>query len=437
VAELFPSFQSKTVTIDGVNLHYFCGGSGPPLVLVHGLGSSASVEFYYNLEPLAAHHRVFAIDLPGFGRSDKPVLAYTIDLFVRAVSDLMASEGIERAAVMGVSMGGRVALGLALDSPEKVERLVLVDALGIGAPRRVLAYSVLLTRGLGELTLRGTARALRQMNPAIIRRFWGWYLKRPNRVDAIWSDERIASHGSLLATPEYRAAYLSAAAAGRRRGRRSAARAANADAADLGRPRPHFSGESRPGGQGPDSQWPPPRLRRQRPYAADGGTGAVQPAGAGLSPGTGEPTRRRGGLAMARSQDPSVEERHRLADERDRLADERETLAEQRERLADERQHQADARERALDERQRAIEQLEQRIRAHGRFVELEGPDSQQSAIDAIRTAREQIERSRLALDRSAASLDRQRVRRDRAAAGTERDQAEIDRELREPRRLE
>jgi pimeloyl-ACP methyl ester carboxylesterase len=210
VAEPFPSFESKSVTVDGVNLHYFCGGTGPPLLLVHGLGSSASVEFHYNLEPLAAHHRVFAIDLPGFGRSDKPILAYTIDLFVRAVSDLMATEGIERAAVMGVSMGGRVALGLALDSPEKVERLVLVDALGIGAPRRVLAYSILLTRGLGELTLRGTARALRQMNPTMIRRFWGWYLKRPNRVDTIWTDERIASHGTLLAKPEYRAAYLSA-----------------------------------------------------------------------------------------------------------------------------------------------------------------------------------------------------------------------------------
>jgi pimeloyl-ACP methyl ester carboxylesterase len=210
VAELFPSFQSKTVTIDGINLHYLCGGSGPPLVLVHGLGSSSSVEFYYNLEPLAAQHRVFAIDLPGFGRSDKPVLEYTIALFVQAVSDLMASEAIERAAVMGVSMGGRVALGLALDSPDKVERLVLVDALGVGAPRRVLAYSILLTRGLGELTLRGTARALRQMNPAVIRRFWGWYLKRPNRVDTLWSDERIANHGSLLARPEYRAAYLAA-----------------------------------------------------------------------------------------------------------------------------------------------------------------------------------------------------------------------------------
>jgi pimeloyl-ACP methyl ester carboxylesterase len=210
VVEPFPSFESKTVTIDGINIHYVCGGSGPPLVLVHGLGSSAAVEFYYNLEPLAAQHRVLAIDLPGFGKSDKPILAYTIELFVKAVSELMACEGITRAAVMGVSMGGRVALGLALDSPELVERLVLVDALGVGPPRRVLAYRVLLTRGLGELTLRGTARALRRMNPATIRRLWGWYLRRPTRVEATWSDERIANHGMLLSSPEYRAAYLSA-----------------------------------------------------------------------------------------------------------------------------------------------------------------------------------------------------------------------------------
>src|SRR5207302_1383583 len=139
MAAQFPSFESRTVTVDGVSIHYVCGGSGPPLVLVHGLGSSAAVEFYYNLEPLAAHHRVLAIDLPGFGKSDKPVLDYTIDLFVKAVRDLMTSEGLERAAVMGVSMGGRVALGLGLESPELVERLVLGDALDRGdatAPRR-------------------------------------------------------------------------------------------------------------------------------------------------------------------------------------------------------------------------------------------------------------------------------------------------------------
>ncbi|TMF90161.1 MAG: alpha/beta fold hydrolase [Chloroflexi bacterium] len=210
MAALFPSFESRMVAIDGVNIHYVCGGSGSPVVLVHGLGSSAAVEFYFNLEPLAANHRVFAIDLPGFGHSDKPVLAYTIELFVKAVRDLMACETLERAAVMGVSMGGRVALGLALESPDLVARLVLVDALGVGPPRRVLAYRILLTKGLGELTLSGTARALRRMNPATIRRFWGWYLRRPGRVDTILSDERIANHGTLLSTPEYRAAYLSA-----------------------------------------------------------------------------------------------------------------------------------------------------------------------------------------------------------------------------------
>lgn len=206
----FPSFDSRTLTVDGVNVHYFCGGNGSPLVLVHGLGSSAAVEFYFNLEPLAANHRVLAIDLPGFGHSGKPVQEYTIDLFVRAVRDLMRSESLEHAAVMGVSMGGRVALGLALESSEMVDRLVLVDSLGVGAPRRVLAYRLLLTRGLGELTLSSTARALRRMNPRTIRRFWAWYLRRPQGVDHLLSDERIADHGALLSTKEYRAAYLSA-----------------------------------------------------------------------------------------------------------------------------------------------------------------------------------------------------------------------------------
>ena len=210
MATAFPSFDSRTVAIEGVNLHYFRGGTGTPLVLVHGLGSSAAVEFYYNLEPLAAHHQVLAVDLPGFGSSDKPALDYSIELFVRVVRDLMASEHVGRAAVMGVSMGGRVALGLALDAPQLVDRLVLVDALGVGPPRRVLAYRILLTRGLGELTLSGTARALRRMHPATIRRFWGWYLRRPGRVDTLLSDERIADHGTLLSRPEYRAAYLSA-----------------------------------------------------------------------------------------------------------------------------------------------------------------------------------------------------------------------------------
>ncbi|HEY0493257.1 MAG TPA: alpha/beta fold hydrolase [Candidatus Dormibacteraeota bacterium] len=206
----FPSFESRAATLDGVRIHYLCGGQGSPLVLIHGLGSSAGVEFYYNLEELAAHHQVLAVDLPGFGQSDKPPLEYTIDLFTRVLRDFLASLDIHKASVMGVSMGGRVALGLALEAPAMVDRLILVDALGVGQPRRVLAYRLLLTRGLGELTLSGTARALRGMNPRTVRRFWSWYLRRPGSVDTILSDDRISNHSRLLSTPAYRAAYLSA-----------------------------------------------------------------------------------------------------------------------------------------------------------------------------------------------------------------------------------
>jgi pimeloyl-ACP methyl ester carboxylesterase len=206
----FPSFESCTVSIEGVAVHCLVGGGGAPLVLVHGLGSSAGVEFYYNLEALAAQHRVYAVDLPGFGKSDKPSIAYTIEFFVRILRDFLDAQHLERVALMGVSLGGRIALGFALEQPARVSRLILVDALGMGPPRRVLVYSVLLARGVGELALSGTARALRRMNPRLIRRLWGWYLARPGSIEHILSDDRIATHREMLGTPAYRAAYLSA-----------------------------------------------------------------------------------------------------------------------------------------------------------------------------------------------------------------------------------
>ena len=206
----FPSFESRTVPLDGVSVHYLVGGRGSPLVLVHGLGSSAQVEFAFNLEALAARHQVFGVDLPGFGRSDKPALQYDIPFFVKVLRAFLSAQGLRQTALVGVSMGGRIALGLALEEPETISSLVLVDALGVGLPRRVLAYRLLLTRGLGELALTGTARAMRRMNPRLVRRFWGWYLRRPQSVEQILTDDRIADHGILLSTPAYRAAYLSA-----------------------------------------------------------------------------------------------------------------------------------------------------------------------------------------------------------------------------------
>lgn len=177
-------------------------------MLVHGLGTSAGLEFRFNLEALAGEHRVLALDLPGFGASDKPDVAYTIPFFVDTLEAFLDTLQIEQPAVMAVSFGGRVALGLALDRPTGVQKLVLVDSLGLGTPRRVMAYRLLLTRGIGELMMTSTATALRRLSPKTVRRFWGWYLNRPQSVETILSDSRIADHGRMMVTPGYQAAYL-------------------------------------------------------------------------------------------------------------------------------------------------------------------------------------------------------------------------------------
>lgn len=194
--------------MDGIGVHYLEGGSGRPLLLVHGLGSSASLEFRFNLGALATQHRVLAPDLPGFGQSDKPDIPYTIEFFVAALTRFLRTTSVECLAVMGVSLGGRLALGLALARAEAVERLVLVDSLGLGVPRRVMAYRLLLMRGIGELMMTSTATALRRLNPRTVRRFWAWYLNRPRSVEHVLSDSRIADHGRMMDAPGYQAAYL-------------------------------------------------------------------------------------------------------------------------------------------------------------------------------------------------------------------------------------
>jgi len=203
----FPSFTSRTIELRGLTIHYLLGGAGSPVILVHGLGSSASFEWRFNLEALAAHHQVVALDLPGFGRSDKPPADYSIPFFTDILLAFVAARG-GRPALIGASYGGRIVLGAALEMPQAIDRLVLVDALGVGTPRGLLTYRLLLVRGLGELVLSSTARAMRRLRPALVRRLWGWYLSRPASMEKILSDTRIADHRQMLASADYRAAYL-------------------------------------------------------------------------------------------------------------------------------------------------------------------------------------------------------------------------------------
>jgi pimeloyl-ACP methyl ester carboxylesterase len=105
-------------------------GSGPPLLFVHGLGGCWQ-NWLENLPDLARDHRVIALDLPGFGASEMPASDVSVAGYARVLEELCDALGVECAFVVGNSMGGFVAAELAIASPVRVQRLVLVSAAGL------------------------------------------------------------------------------------------------------------------------------------------------------------------------------------------------------------------------------------------------------------------------------------------------------------------
>ena len=123
--------ESKWIKVGSVNTHYLEAGEGPPLILIHGGGGSAEEEWSANLEQLATEHRVLAPDLVGYGKTDRPSAAYTWRFFYNFFEEFIAAIGLNRFSILAFSLGGSLALGLTLNHPEKVEKLVLVSSSGL------------------------------------------------------------------------------------------------------------------------------------------------------------------------------------------------------------------------------------------------------------------------------------------------------------------
>jgi pimeloyl-ACP methyl ester carboxylesterase len=121
------SHESRYATLDGSRIHYQSYGKGrEALVLVHGW--TCSVDYWRDLIPdLSKRSRVIAIDLPGHGQSDKPQIAYSMDLFARAVDAVMRDAGVKRAVLIGHSMGTPVARQFYRKYPQKTLAIVIVD----------------------------------------------------------------------------------------------------------------------------------------------------------------------------------------------------------------------------------------------------------------------------------------------------------------------
>jgi pimeloyl-ACP methyl ester carboxylesterase len=116
-----------------VSVRYLAAGEGSPVVLLHGIGlDSATVSWRHAMPALAADHRVYALDFPGHGESDKPDAPYTSEYYRAALAAFLRQHDLEEASLVGLSMGGGIALGHALESEMDPERLVLVDSYGLG-----------------------------------------------------------------------------------------------------------------------------------------------------------------------------------------------------------------------------------------------------------------------------------------------------------------
>jgi pimeloyl-ACP methyl ester carboxylesterase len=138
--------DSLFVDVEGVKTRYVVKGRGEQsIILIHGFSSSL-YTWRQCLGPLSEHFRVIALDLKGFGYSDKPPSEYSIGDYVEFLNSFMDSLGIEKTTLCGNSMGGIIAWRMALKYPRRVDKLILVDSGGYPSERTGLPLFVRLGR---------------------------------------------------------------------------------------------------------------------------------------------------------------------------------------------------------------------------------------------------------------------------------------------------
>jgi pimeloyl-ACP methyl ester carboxylesterase len=124
--------EHEEITLHGHRVNYRRAGWGPVIVLIHGITGSSLTWGDEVIEPLSERYTVVAPDLLGHGDSAKPRGDYSLGAYASGIRDLLGALGHDRATVVGHSLGGGVAMQMAYQYPERVERLVLVDSGGLG-----------------------------------------------------------------------------------------------------------------------------------------------------------------------------------------------------------------------------------------------------------------------------------------------------------------
>jgi pimeloyl-ACP methyl ester carboxylesterase len=178
--------EEQKIEVEGLPTRYLTAGEGPPLLLLHGVGDNA-FDWQWVMPALAHTYQVYALDLPGSGGSAKPLPDYSPAFFASFTTAFLDALGVERAAVVGNSLGGLVGLRLALSDPERVAALGLVSSGGLG---REVTYALrsLALPGYGKLAVAWSKR-----RPGALQRALGrsaLLFARPWRVPREWIKEQ-------------------------------------------------------------------------------------------------------------------------------------------------------------------------------------------------------------------------------------------------------
>ena len=194
--------ERKDVEIDGMPIRYLAAGEGPPVVLLHGAGDNA-LDWRWVMPTLAAGHRVYAPDLPGSPDSARPAADYSPAFFGRFFTAFLDALDVGRATLVGNSLGGLIALRLALSEPERADALVLVNSAGLGQAINP-AFTSVNVPGLGEAALPFWRTPL-----GAYQRAWGRAALLFAHLPASVPREWLAEQTRLALTPGYLEAHLS------------------------------------------------------------------------------------------------------------------------------------------------------------------------------------------------------------------------------------
>ena len=182
-----PSLSPQTIQINGHTIFYTVRGEGKPLLLIHGYGAGMWV-WEKQIDVLSRSYRVYALDLIGHGFSDRPKIPYTPGTYIHFLGDFMDGVEIEKAVLIGNSMGGGIAWAMAILYPERVDRLILIDcvppdvlhqvknesfrALAVIKDIPILAYLAIAARGKHSMkwVLLECVSDIRRITPEVVDR---------------------------------------------------------------------------------------------------------------------------------------------------------------------------------------------------------------------------------------------------------------------------